>query len=416
MRTEKLTFVGGGGETLAGRLDLPDGAAQAFALFAHCFTCTKDIYAATQIARALCAHGIGVLRFDFTGLGHSEGEFANTNFSSNVADLVAAAGAMAAQGKAAQILIGHSLGGAAVLAAAIDLPNVKGVVTIGAPADPSHVAHLFAEDIATIMQDGEAEVCLAGRPFKVKKQFIDDISDQSLKSKIEMLHRPLLILHGPRDELVSVDNAAAIFTSAKHPKSFVSLDDADHLLTRRKDAAYVADIIASWAGRYIEPDEQGIDRDLGTELEGDVTVAENGNGRFGQAVSVGRHTLVADEPASVGGQNQGPAPYDYLLAALGACTSMTLRLYADRKKIALDKTVVHLSHAKVHAQDCADCETQSGKIDRIERRIELHGDLDQATRDRLLEIADKCPVHQTLTRDNQIITLAADEMGGAGGD
>lgn len=403
MRTEKMTFTGSGGETLAGRLDRPDGPVEAYALFAHCFTCTKDIYAATQIARALCAHGIGVLRFDFTGLGHSEGEFANTNFSSNVDDLVAAAGAMMARNMAAQILIGHSLGGAAVLAAAIELPEVRGVVTIGAPSDPAHVAQLFSNDIDTIIKDGEAEVSLAGRPFKVKKQFIEDIESQNLSGKIEALHRPLLILHAPRDELVSIDNAATIFGAAKHPKSFVSLDDADHLLTRRKDAAYVADIIASWAGRYIEPVPQGDTN----HSEGVVTVAENGSGKFGQIVTVGRHSLTADEPTSVGGLDRGPAPYDYLLAALGACTSMTLRLYADRKNLPLERTVVHLTHSKIHAQDCTECETQTGKIDRIERRIELHGKLDEPTRKRLLEIADKCPVHQTLTRDNQIITVAA---------
>lgn len=395
-RSEKITFTGTQGAALAARLDLPSGKPAAYALFAHCFTCTKDIFAASRIAEGLTNHGIAVLRFDFTGLGASEGEFANTNFSSNVGDLVAATEHLRRTLEAPKILIGHSLGGAAVLAAAGRVPEARAVCTIGAPADPAHVAHHFQEARAEIEAKGEAEVLLVGRPFRIKKQFLDDIASQKLEGAIGSLRKALLIFHSPIDKIVGIDNAGCIFQAAKHPKSFVSLDDADHLLSRKADAGYVADVIAAWAARYIGA-AAAKSHAAPTAEPGTVLVAETREGKFQQLISVGgKHLLTADEPVTYGGDDSGPGPYDFLLAGLGACTSMTLRLYAERKGLALERVQVTLRHDKIHAEDCATCETKEGMVDRIERVIELQGDLDADARRRLMEIADKCPVHRTL--------------------
>ena len=399
--SEKIEFEGALGERLAARLDRGPGKPRACALFAHCFTCSKDVFAAARIAGALAERGIAVLRFDFTGLGSSDGEFANTNFSSNVGDLVAAADWLRENHGAPSILIGHSLGGAAVLAAAARIEDAKAVVTIGAPSDPGHVSHLFADVAAKIDSEGEAEVTLAGRPFTIRKQFLDDIASQSLKEAVSKLRKALLIFHAPTDEFVSISNAGEIFGAAKHPKSFVSLDDADHLLTRKDDAVYVADVIAAWAGRYLGAAET---TDAAAGEEGAVTVAENGQGRFSQDIAVGPHLFHADEPPSVGGLNTGPTPYQLLSAALGACTTMTLRMYASHKKIPLERVSVDVRHDKTHAADCEECETREGKIDTFERQITIEGDLDAETRQRLLEIADKCPVHRTLHSEVRIVT------------
>ena len=393
IRSSKETFTGASGATLAARLDRPADAPRAYALFAHCFTCTKDILAASKIAAGLAARGIATLRFDFTGLGHSDGEFANENFSSNVADLVKAAEFLRESHAAPALLIGHSLGGAAILAAAKEIPEARAVATIGAPADPAHVTAHFSGARDEIERTGEAEVLLAGRPFKIQKQFLEDIEEHKLGTEIADLRKALLVFHAPRDATVGIDNASRIFLAAKHPKSFVSLDDADHLLSDPKDAGYVAEVLAAWVGRYLVPEQ---DAEESAAEEGDVTVAEDGQGALSQVIRAGKHRLRADEPASVGGDNSGPTPYDLLLAALGACTSMTVRMYARRKKWPLDRVSVHLTHAKVHAEDCADCETRDGKIDEIDRRISFAGDLDDAQRQRLMEIADKCPFHRTL--------------------
>ncbi len=397
-RSEKVTFPGVGGEMLAARLDLPLGTPRAYALFAHCFTCTKDIFAATRIAAALAEEGIAVLRFDFTGLGHSEGEFANTSFSSNVGDLLKAADFLRQNRSAPALLIGHSLGGAAVLAAAGEVPEARGVVTIGAPADPAHVTHLFQDQRAEIEATGEAEVLLAGRPFRIKRQFLEDIEGRRLEAAIAGLRKALLVFHGPLDQTVGIENAAKIFTAAKHPKSFVSLDEADHLLTKKADAIYVATVLAAWASRHLPASEE-------TQAPaGVVTVRENGEGRFTQSIEVGRHHLRADEPRDFGGLDSGPSPYDLLLAGLGACTAMTLRLYAERKKWPLQNVEVELRHDKIHAADCKTCETEVGRVDRIERRLTLEGPLDGTQRDKLLEIADKCPVHRTLESEVAVVT------------
>ena len=398
--TREVSIQNKAGERLAARLDLPNGPPKATALFAHCFTCTKDIFAASRISEQLAALGFAVLRFDFTGLGASEGEFANENFSSNIDDLVAAADFMREEVEAPRLLIGHSLGGAAVLAAAARVPEAVAVATIGAPFDPGHVAHLFQSAADEIAAKGEADILIAGRPFTVKQQFLDDIAAHNARDYIPALKKALLIFHAPRDTVVGIENAGEIFTAAKHPKSFVSLDDADHLLSRRADAVYVADVLASWAARYLPSVEEPRD-DVG-DMPGEVVVAETREGKFTQAVRAGVHRLIADEPRSFGGDDKGPGPYDYVLAGLGACTSMTVRMYAERKGWPLERVIVGMSHKKIHAEDCADCETKTGKIDEIERVIAFDGDLDDEQRARLLEIADKCPVHRTLTHEVKI--------------
>ncbi len=407
MPANRFDFVTAQGHRLAALLDSPPGEPRAYALFAHCFTCGKDIHAARRIAEGLTALGIAVLRFDFTGLGASEGEFANTTFSSNVADLVAAAEELRKTRRAPAILIGHSLGGAAVLAAAAQVPEARAVVTIGAPSDPAHVAGLFKGHLAELNERGEVEVSLAGRPFRVRRAFLDDIAEQKLTERIGALRKALLIFHSPTDDVVGIENAGHIFAAAKHPKSFVSLAGADHLLSRRTDAAYVANVIAAWAERYLDMPQP---KSAAAAEPGTVVVSETRAGRFQQEISVGSHRLIADEPADVGGLGSGPGPYDLLLAALGACTAMTLRIYAEHKKLALDHVTVRLTQKKIHAADCEDCETKEGKIDRIERAITLRGDLDDNQRARLLEIADKCPVHRTLTSEIDIRTTERREV------
>lgn len=395
-RSERATFMGGAGEMLAARLDLPTGQPKAWALFAHCFTCTKDLKGAARLADALTAHGIAVLRFDFTGLGNSEGEFSNTTFTSNIHDLVAAAGWLREHHEAPQVLIGHSLGGAAVLAAAADIPECKAVATIAAPADPAHLTCHFGQAVSEIEKTGRGEINVGGQPFTITREFLDDINAHNLGKAIAHLDRALLILHSPYDETVGIDNAERIFMAAKHPKSFVSLDDADHLMHGDGDATYAADVIAAWASRFVGSTFQGAAAS-GAVVVGEVVVEETRRGQYQQIVNVGgRHSLTADEPVDFGGLDSGPSPYDLLLASLGACTSMTLRMYAERKGLALERVGVRLRHKKIHAEDCADCTTKNGKIDLIEREIAMSGALDDATRARLLEIADKCPVHRTL--------------------
>ncbi len=401
-QTHKITFTGSQNEELAARLEMPLGAVRAYALFAHCFTCTKDIFAAARIAGELAAQGIAVLRFDFTGLGASKGDFANTNFSSNVQDLVAAADFLRDSYAAPELLIGHSLGGAAVLAAASEIPEASAVATIGAPADADHVVHNFAADLDKIRTDGEADVTLAGRTFKIRQQFLDDVARQNLMQKVADLKRALIVFHAPRDATVGIENAGAIFQAAKHPKTFVSLDDADHLLTRRADAIYVADVLGAWASRYISGSGAA---PASEDHPGGVVVRETGNGKFQQQVLSGSHRLIADEPVDYGGLDSGPSPYDFVAIALGACTSMTLRMYAERKGLELGQISVDVGHAKVHAKDCIDCgEGREGRIDRFERRIRVVGAVDSETADKLLEIADKCPVHRTLEKGAAVVT------------
>jgi putative redox protein len=402
MPTERLTFTGHDGHELAARLDLPEGPHLATALFAHCFTCSKDIPAARRIAARLAGAGIAVLRFDFTGLGHSGGEFENTSFTSNVQDLERAAEALSARGMAPGLLIGHSLGGAAVLAAAGRIKSVRAVVTIGAPFDPGHVTHNFAGALERIEEDGVAEVTLGGRAIRIGRDFIRDVQAETLRDKIAGLGRALLVMHAPRDATVGIDNAAEIFKAAKHPKSFVTLDDADHLITDAGDAEYAAKVIAAWAARYL---------DLAPPApppgapEGIVRVSEADPAGFLQDVNAGpSHHMLADEPAAYGGTDRGMSPYGFLAAGLGACTSMTIRMYARRKDWPLTHVSVDICHDKVHAQD-ADSRAEA-KVDRFVRTIRLEGDLSEEQRARLMEIADRCPVHRTLEQSAVIETRA----------
>ena len=403
----RMTFVGSSGDELAARLDSPFGAVRAHALFAHCFTCTKDVVAARHIAANLACLGVAVLRFDFTGLGSSEGEFQNTNFSSNVDDLVAAADHLRKHYRAPSILIGHSLGGAAVLAAAHRIPEAKAVVTIGAPSDVAHVLQHFEAHLEDIERDGVANVTLAGRTFPISKGLVEDAKGQAIAHHVAHLRKALLVLHAPLDQIVGIEHATAIFTAAKHPKSFVSLDTADHLLSDRRDAAYAAEVLAAWASRYVAQGEEAASADR----HDGVLVAETGAGKFQNLIEAGQHHLVADEPVSVGGLDSGPSPYDYLAAALGACTSMTLRIYAEHKQLALGRVTVNVRHGKLPAEHCQDCgeaaEGRTGKIDRFERVISVEGEVDDAMADKLMEIAGKCPVHRTLETRSAIVTKVA---------
>ncbi len=397
MPTQRISFEGHDGSTLAARLDLPDGPRLATALFAHCFTCGKDIAAARRISQRLASMGIAVLRFDFTGLGHSDGEFANTTFTSNVEDLVRAARHLADTGHAPELLIGHSLGGAAILKAAGQIASAKAVVAIAAPFDPAHVEHNFADALDEIARRGEAEVTLGQRPFTIRRQFVEDIEATSLGPAIRELRRALLILHAPRDESVGIENAARIFTAARHPKSFVTLDDSDHLVSRADDAEYAAEVIAAWLTRYVTLTPPAPPPGA---PEGIVRVSEADPDGFMQDVNDGPyHHVIADEPEGYGGTNRGMSPYGFLSAALGACTSMTIRMYARRKGWDLDHVQVDVSHDKVHAQDAGSASDE--KVDTFQRRIRLEGRLTAAQRAKLREIADKCPVHKTLERSSR---------------
>ncbi len=392
MGRQKVSFTGSQGVQLAGSLETPDGEPRAYVLFAHCFTCGKDIAAASRVARALTRQGLAVLRFDFTGLGSSDGDFANTNFSSNVQDLIAAADFLRTEYRAPSLLIGHSLGGTAVLQAAPKVAECRGVVTIGSPSSASHVAHQFACDIDAIEADGEAEVTLASRKFTIKKQFIDDLRAWD-SSELGNLDSALLVMHSPVDQTVAIGNAETIYRAARHPKSFVSLDNADHLLSNADDAAYVADTIAAWAKRYIgSPDSSPVRPSVAA---GHVVVAERDH-KFAQNVYSDTHQWIADEPTRVGGADIGPDPYDHLLAALGTCTTMTMRMYANRKGWPVKHVSVELSHSRQHGEDCEACDEAHPQIDVISRQITIEGNLDAAQRQRIMEIADRCPVHRTL--------------------
>jgi uncharacterized OsmC-like protein/esterase/lipase len=386
------------GQTLAGLLETPDQAVRAYVLFAHCFTCGKDIAAASRISRFLVQHGFAVFRFDFTGLGNSDGDFANTNFSSNTEDLISAAHFLQQNYQAPELLIGHSLGGAAVLAMAAQLPEVKAVVTIAAPFEASHVLHNFNAHLETIETDGQAKVSLGPREFTVKKQFLDDLRSQTT-DHIKHLNKALLVLHSPLDLTVDITDAEKIYKAAKHPKSFVSLDTADHLLSKTIDSEYVAQTISGWASRYIP-----LPKKSNPTLEsGHVLVAELDH-KFQQEIFTDNHNWFADEPTKLGGQNTGPDPYEHLLAALGACTAMTIRMYADLKKLPLEQVEVSLSHERNYLDDAGKAEDQNSKIEALIRKVQLIGPLSDAEKARLLEIADRCPVHKTLHNNPHVVT------------
>ena len=403
--SERFTFENAHGQQLAARLDLPDGPIRAYALFAHCFTCSKDLHVVRRVAKALSTCGIAMMGVDFTGLGQSEGDFSHTTFSTTVDDLVRAANELATTREAPQILIGHSLGGAAVLAAAQQIPSARAVATINAPCDPDHVRHLFVEAEPEIEARGEAVVNLGGRPFCIRRQFLQDLdSIHSMQERIRQLDRALLVFHSPVDQTVGIEQARHIYDAARHPKSFVSLDNADHLLTDPADALYVGNVLAAWAERFLDPSEDVTDE---ADYTDPTVTARTGPTGFRTELTARGFELVADEPASVGGTETAPTPYDYLGMALAACTSMTVQMYARRKGLKLDDVQVSVTHAKVHASDCEHCETTDGHLDRLTRTVTLTGDLTDAERDRLLEIANRCPVHRTLENEIDVVTVAS---------
>lgn len=403
MESQKLEFLNSKGEKLSAKLELPaDRKPIAYALFAHCFTCSKNLNAVKNISDALTSNGFGLIRFDFTGLGESEGDFADTNFSSNVEDVLSACKYVDEAFEPPKLMIGHSLGGAAAIYAGKAIPSIQAVATIGAPADPSHVSHLLMDSQEEINEKGTAEVELAGRRFTIKKQFLDDINDKNMKQVIGSFGKALLVMHSPQDDTVGIDNASKIFFAAKHPRSFVSLDGADHLLTKKEDSIYAGNVISNWALRYIDFQEETKPRP-----KNQVTV-RTGSDKYTTDIVSGKHHFRADEPKSVGGNDFGPNPYDLLLASLGSCTSMTLRMYADLKGIDLEEVTVHLSHAKDYDLDCEDIESQKSKIDIIERTIELKGNMTQEQRQRMLQIADKCPVHKTLHSEVKVMSSLID--------
>ncbi len=390
MKSVKIQFKNVQEETLVARLELPiDQHPHNFAVFAHCFTCSKNLSAVLNISRALTLAGIAVLRFDFTGLGESEGDFADTNFSSNIQDLIAAADFLKEHYEAPTLLVGHSLGGAAVLVAASQIETVRAVTTIGAPYDPAHVTHLFAHGKEELEREGKATVNIGGRPFTIKKQFIEDLEEAESHDNIRNLGKALLLMHSPQDTIVEIDNATKIYKAAQHPRSFISLDGADHLLSRAEDSRYVGSVIGTWAKRYLEIPKP---EPLRTDKQVVVRIGDEG---YTTEVKAGNHMFLADEPTEVGGNDFGPTPYDFLATSLGTCTAMTLRMYANHKKWDLTEVTVHLQHDKIHMND-EDMEGKGGKIDHIDRVIELEGNLDDTQRQRLLEIADRCPVHKTL--------------------
>lgn len=400
--THRVSFANAHGELLTGRLELPaDDLPRAYAVFAHCFTCGKDLRGAVELTRALTREGYGVLRFDFTGLGESAGEFADTTFSSTADDIVAACEFLARDYDAPQLLIGHSLGGTAALRAVDRVPSVKALATIGAPADAEHVTHLFRDQLRTLETEGDAEVTIAGRSFTLRRAFLDDARATNMDASLEAMRTPLLVMHAPLDEVVGLRNAERIFKGAWHPKSFVALDGADHLLSSADEAKYAARVLAAWASRYVAVAEAPTVDELVTRED---VVTRTGATGFRTEIRAGGHGLEADEPTAVGGEDAGPSPYDLLLASLGACTGMTLRMYADRKRWPLESAVVHLTHSRVHAVDGLAAGTGDARTDQIKREIELTGALDDEQRARLMEIADRCPVHRTLERGVHITT------------
>lgn len=403
MKSQKLSFENRTGLSLSAVLDLPLGRKpKAYAIFAHCFTCGKNLKGERNISLALTQEGFAVFRFDFAGLGESEGEFFESNFSTNVNDLDDAAHFLSKNYEAPQLMIGHSLGGAAALMASSRLSFIQAVVTIGAPSEPAHVAHLFQSIEKRITQEGEAQVKIGGRPFVIQQHFLEDIRSTDLKSVIKKLKKPLLVMHSPQDTIVGIENAQNIYHQARHPKSFISLDGADHLLLQKADSLYVGKTIAAWASRYLDVTEKS------PLLTNKQAVVRTGPQGYTTEVRTGRHSFLADEPRSIGGDDLGPTPYDLLVSALGTCTSMTLRMYADRKKWDLQEVRVHLQYSKEHCEDCSDADNPKSKIDTIERVLELEGDLDEKQRARLLEIADRCPVHRTLHAEIRVNSRLAD--------
>lgn len=399
MKIERVNFNNSKGQTLSGRLYLPlDNPPRFFALFAHCFTCSKNFKAVSNISDTLSNSGVAVLSFDFTGLGNSEGEFEETGFSSNVSDLISAADYLEKNYEAPKLLIGHSLGGAAVIFAAEKLENVKAVVTIGAPSEPKHVQHLFVGDLDTIKREGRAKVNIGGRPFHISRDFMEDLESKNLSQVLARLRKSVLIMHAPQDQIVDISNAAQLYQNAHHPKSFISLDKADHLLSDESESRYAGEMISVWAKKYLPTEIRENDTD------GHQVKVRLFGKSFTSEILTPHHHLLADEPKSVGGDNLGPTPYDLLMAALGTCTVMTLKMYAERKGWEFDEIMVFMNHDKVHKDDSKDFDKPSAKVSRFTRKLKITGELSDEMKTKLLEIADKCPVHRTLHEEIRVET------------
>jgi len=400
MNLEKINFINQDGVALVGRIELPaDQQPHNFAVFAHCFTCTKNLSAVRNISRSLTSAGFGVLRFDFTGLGESDGDFADTNFSGNVEDLIAAANYLEKNYQAPALLVGHSLGGAAVIFAAAQLDSVSAVATIGAPSNPKHVQHLLRSSIEEIKQSGKATVNLGGRDFTIKKHFLEDLNAHSMQDTVKSMDKALLVMHSPQDFTVDIKNAEEIYVAAHHPKSFVSLDGADHLLLNKADSLYAGNVIAQWASRYVDiPEVEKLNS------RSDVVASLSQDAGYTTQLKLGNHYMISDEPESIGGNDFGPTPYDLLSAALSSCTAITVQMYVRRKGWDLKNIEVHTNYSKQHAVDCEHCDEDSAKIDTFARDIKLEGDLDEKQIKRILQIADKCPVHKTLHNETQVVT------------
>ncbi|MGJ8685179.1 MAG: bifunctional alpha/beta hydrolase/OsmC family protein [Nonlabens sp.] len=404
MNFEKINFKNAAGYELSGRLELPaDRLPHNYAVFAHCFTCSKNFGATKNITRAMTSAGFGVLRFDFTGLGDSDGDFADTNFSGNVDDLLAAIDYLKEHYKAPTLLVGHSLGGAAVIYASAKASSIKAVATIGAPSDTKHVRHLFGDQLNAIVENGEATVQLSGRPFKIKEQLLKDLNEQMVTKTLKELRKPVLIMHSPQDDTVGIQHAEKLYHAAIHPKSFVSLDGADHLLMNKKDSIYVGEVIAGWSSRYLD-----VEKETALNSTHNVVASLDQETLFTTQMKAGNHYFTADEPTSIGGNDFGPTPYDLLSSGLAACTVMTIQMYARRKKWDIKNVECHVNYDKQHAADCENCDDDTAKIDTFTREIKITSNLDEKQLKRVLLIADKCPVHRTLHSETQVITKLVD--------
>ncbi|KAA5828028.1 OsmC family protein [Algibacter amylolyticus] len=402
MSSLKLSIQNKKGHKLQAFLELPaNQKPQHYAIFAHCFTCSSTLSAVRNISRSLTSHGFGVLRFDFTGLGRSEGEFAESHFSANVDDLLAVNAYLKTNYQAPSLLVGHSLGGAAVIVAASKLDNIKAVATVGAPATASHVTHLFSHDIDEVKEKGEVEVNIGGRPFKINEAFVNDFSKIDLPEITKNLRKPILIMHAPFDSIVGIDNAHKLYHDAHHPKSFVSLDGADHLLSDSKDSRYVGNIIGTWVQRYFVQEDNSMLDTKGEQLVAHLNLVED---NFTTSIQTKKHSFIADEPEHVGGDDFGPSPYDFLSAGLAACTVMTLKMYAQRKKWDLQEVYVYITYSKKHSDDLMLDLDKPKQIDHLQKRLKFVGNLDEKQKARLKEIAAKCPVHKTLTSETVIET------------
>ena len=394
MNTVRLEIENRKGLKLQAYLELPaNQKPNHFAIFAHCFSCNSNFNAVKNISRSLSNHGFGVLRFDFTGLGRSEGEFAESHFSANVDDLLDVAKFLKQNYKAPALLVGHSLGGAAVIVAASKLENIKAVATVGAPATVNHVTHLFSHALDDVKEKGEVEVKIGGRPFKINQDFVSDFSKTDLPEITKNLRKPILVMHAPFDSVVGIENAHKIYHIAMHPKSFISLDDADHLLSKSSDSVYVGNMIGTWVDKYFPQEDNKMMSTKGEQLVGHLNLLED---NFTTSIQTKKHSFIADEPANVGGDDFGPSPYDYLSAGLAACTVMTLKMYAERKKWDLQEVFVYITYSKKHSDELNIDLEKPTRFDHLQKKLKFIGNLDEKQTQRLKEIAAKCPVHKTL--------------------